>query len=66
MNRTPRPTVVLVPGLRDHVPDHWQTVLATRIADAVTVPPLTDARLRRDAQVTARDSHVPGSRASWW
>ncbi|MFG2226528.1 RBBP9/YdeN family alpha/beta hydrolase [Streptomyces sp. NPDC048644] len=53
MNPTPTPTVVLVPGLRDHVPDHWQTALAARIAGAVTVPPLTDTRLSRDAQVTA-------------
>ncbi|MFH8516123.1 RBBP9/YdeN family alpha/beta hydrolase [Streptomyces gelaticus] len=49
----PTPTVVLVPGLRDHVPDHWQTVLAARIAGAVTVPSPTDAGLSRDARVTA-------------
>ncbi|MFF9479746.1 RBBP9/YdeN family alpha/beta hydrolase [Streptomyces sp. NPDC014733] len=49
----PTPTVVLVPGLRDHLPDHWQTVLATRFAGAVTVPPSAHARLSRDTQVTA-------------
>jgi predicted alpha/beta hydrolase family esterase len=34
------PTVVLVPGLRGHVEDHWQTRLAARLPDAWTVPPL--------------------------
>ncbi|MGW2085027.1 RBBP9/YdeN family alpha/beta hydrolase [Streptomyces sp. NPDC001880] len=55
MNPTATPTVVLVPGLRDHVPDHWQTILAGRIAGARTVPPLTSGRLSCGAQVTALD-----------
>ncbi|MER6975627.1 RBBP9/YdeN family alpha/beta hydrolase [Streptomyces carpinensis] len=49
------PAVVIVPGLRDHVPDHWQTILADKIADARTVPPLTNDRLSCDAQVAALD-----------
>ncbi|MER5367736.1 alpha/beta hydrolase [Streptomyces sp. NPDC002722] len=53
MSPTAPPTVVIVPGLRDHVPDHWQTVLADRIAGARTVPPLTSGRLNCGAQVTA-------------
>ncbi|MEU0629656.1 alpha/beta hydrolase [Streptomyces sp. NPDC005989] len=53
MNPTPEPTVVLVPGLRVHVPDHWQTLLADRIPGAVTVPPPTGAGLARDARVAA-------------
>ncbi|NEW70663.1 RBBP9/YdeN family alpha/beta hydrolase [Streptomyces rhizosphaericus] len=54
MNPTGSPTVVIVPGLRDHVPDHWQTVLADRLGDdARTVPPLETGRLSRDAQVAA-------------
>lgn len=32
-------TVLIVPGLRDHVPDHWQTVLADRLPRAASVPP---------------------------
>ncbi|MEU1492937.1 alpha/beta hydrolase [Streptomyces sp. NPDC005776] len=55
MNPVPAPTVVLVPGLRDHVPDHWQTALAARLPGAVTVPPLTKARFSRDAQVATLD-----------
>ncbi|GAA3367475.1 alpha/beta hydrolase [Streptomyces sannanensis] len=53
MSLTAPPTVVIVPGLRDHVPDHWQTILADKIANARTVPPLTDDRLSCDAQVAA-------------
>ncbi|MET9658239.1 alpha/beta hydrolase [Streptomyces sp. NPDC006510] len=55
MSPTASPTVVIVPGLRDHVPDHWQTILSDRIADARTVAPLTSDRLSRIAQVTALD-----------
>lgn len=33
-------TVVLVPGLRGHVEDHWQTRLAVAVPYARTVPPL--------------------------
>ena len=33
-------TVVLVPGLRGHVEDHWQTRLAARLPGAWMVPPL--------------------------
>ncbi|MFE2185853.1 RBBP9/YdeN family alpha/beta hydrolase [Streptomyces sp. NPDC059455] len=54
MNPTGSPAVVIVPGLRDHVPDHWQTILAGRLGDdARTVPPLESGRLSRDAQVAA-------------
>ncbi|WP_406383818.1 RBBP9/YdeN family alpha/beta hydrolase [Streptomyces sp. NBC_01618] len=55
MSLTARPTVVIVPGLRDHVPDHWQIALTGKITDARTVPPLEKDRLSRDAQVAALD-----------
>jgi predicted alpha/beta hydrolase family esterase len=29
-----QPTVLVVPGLRDHVAEHWQTLLAARLAAA--------------------------------
>ena len=32
------PTVVIVPGLRGHVGDHWQTYLQGELPKAVTVP----------------------------
>jgi predicted alpha/beta hydrolase family esterase len=27
-------TVLIVPGLRDHVPEHWQTLLASQLPRA--------------------------------
>lgn len=37
-------TVLIVPGLRDHVPEHWQTHLERKLPRAVAVP-----RMGRDA-----------------
>ena len=36
----PAPVVVIVPGLRGHVEDHWQTRLATRLPHVRPVTPL--------------------------
>lgn len=58
MTLSPPPTCVIVPGMRDHVPEHWQTLLAHRLPGAVTVPPLTEDRLSLDAQVSALDHAV--------
>jgi len=33
-------TVLIVPGLRDHVPEHWQTLLASRLPRVRTVTPM--------------------------
>jgi predicted alpha/beta hydrolase family esterase len=35
-----QPTVLIVPGLRDHVAEHWQTLLAARLARVRSVPPM--------------------------
>jgi len=40
-----RPTVVIVPGLRDHVPNHWQTLLAEQLPGSVTVPRMAADKL---------------------
>jgi len=51
---TQRPTTVLiVPGLRDHVADHWQTLLAARLAHVRTVPALQRDKLSCDARIAA-------------
>ena len=34
------PTVLIVPGLRDHVDQHWQTLLAAELPRVRTVPPM--------------------------
>ena len=52
---TASPTVLVVPGLRDHVPDHWQTHLAAQLPKAFTVPPLEQDRLSCAARVDALD-----------
>ena len=48
-------TVLFVPGLRDHVAEHWQTHLAAEIPGSITVEPLTVDRLSRAARVKALD-----------
>ena len=45
-------TVVLVPGLRGHVEDHWQTRLAATLPNTRTVRPLG----RNEPSLTARTS----------
>jgi len=50
------PTVLFVPGLRDHVEDHWQTHAARAFPGSVTVAPLTQDRLSRAARVAALDA----------
>lgn len=47
---------VIVPGLRDHVEDHWQTHLARQLPGSVTVPPLEHDKLSRAARVQALQS----------
>jgi uncharacterized protein len=51
----PALTVLIVPGLRDHVPDHWQTHLQARLPRCVTMQPLEANRLSRAAQIWALD-----------
>jgi len=48
-----RSTVLFVPGLRDYVPDHWQTLLAEELPGSLTVPPLATDRLSCAARVHA-------------
>ncbi|MBC5786137.1 alpha/beta hydrolase [Ramlibacter sp. USB13] len=47
------PTVLIVPGLRDHVAQHWQTLLAGQLAKVVTVPPMGREDLDCAARVEA-------------
>lgn len=49
-------TVLFVPGLRDHVEDHWQTHAARALPASATVEPLTTDRLSRAARVAAVDA----------
>lgn len=51
-------TVLIVPGLREHVPEHWQTLLAARLPKAHTVPPLERGKLDCAARVAALELAV--------
>lgn len=46
-------TVLIVPGLRDHVPQHWQTLLEAKLAKVRSVPPLDTDKLSCAARVEA-------------
>jgi predicted alpha/beta hydrolase family esterase len=51
------PTVLLVPGLRGHVPEHWQTILQAELPKAACVPRLGN-ELSREAWVEALDASI--------
>ncbi|MGR4869309.1 RBBP9/YdeN family alpha/beta hydrolase [Variovorax sp. LARHSF232] len=50
---TETPTILIVPGLRDHVDAHWQTLLAARLPRVRTVPPMGREDLDCAARVAA-------------
>ena len=55
-------TVIVVPGLRDHVAEHWQTHLAEALTAAGrevrTLAPLTEEMFSRAARVAALEAAV--------
>ena len=60
-SRGAAPTVLIVPGLRGHVPEHWQTHLEQRLANVVAVPrmdPDAPERLSCAAWVEALDRSI--------
>ena len=52
------PTLLIVPGLRDHVAQHWQTLLAEATPGAHIVPPLEVDGLSCAARVAALDQAI--------
>jgi len=54
----PSPTVLIVPGLRDHVDAHWQTLLAAQLSQAHTVPPMGRENLDCAQRVQAIEKAV--------
>jgi predicted alpha/beta hydrolase family esterase len=52
------PTVLIVPGLRDHVAEHWQTLLQARLSKTASVPPLEHDKLSCAARVAALDEAI--------
>jgi predicted alpha/beta hydrolase family esterase len=45
-------TIVIVPGLRGHVEDHWQTLLAAKLPNAVVVPSFSRDKRDLEGRVT--------------
>lgn len=58
----PEPTIVIVPGLRDHVAQHWQTLLEARLRaqgrQVAAVPPMGRDDLDCAARVEAIEAVV--------
>src|SRR5438309_1953694 len=50
---TTLPTILLVPGLRDHVEAHWQTILEKKLPNVCSVAPLEQNKLSCAARVEA-------------
>jgi len=55
VNSSPTPTILFVPGLRDHVPEHWQTLLEAKLPNARSVPRMERDKLSCTAWVAALD-----------
>lgn len=53
MNQASSPSILFVPGLRDHVEEHWQTICAHKLPGSQTVPPLEADKLSCAARVEA-------------
>lgn len=52
------PTILIVPGLRDHVEEHWQTILERKLHRAHSVAPLEHDKLSCAARVEALQAAI--------
>ncbi len=52
------PTVLIVPGLRDHVDIHWQTLLANCLPKVRTVPPMGREDLDCSRRILAIEASI--------
>jgi predicted alpha/beta hydrolase family esterase len=52
------PTVLIVPGLRDDVPEHWQTLLERKLSKVATVPRMQEGKLSAAAWVKKIDESL--------
>lgn len=53
-------TVLIVPGLRDHVAEHWQTLLAAKLPRVRSVPPIGRADLDCQRRIEAIERELVG------
>jgi predicted alpha/beta hydrolase family esterase len=56
------PAVLIVPGLRDHVDTHWQTLLAKKLSKVKVVPPMGREDLGCAKRVAAIEEAVSSMR----
>ncbi len=57
-------TILIIPGLRDHVEEHWQTLLAAQLEKVRTVPPTEVDKLscaNRVARIQAELDQIEGA-----
>jgi uncharacterized protein len=55
MNDAATPTILIVPGLRDDMPDHWQTLLQAKLRKVACVPRIQTDKLSCAAWVAELD-----------
>ena len=55
MNEVATPTILIVPGLRDDMPDHWQTLLQAKLTKVACVPRMERDKLSCAAWVAELD-----------
>jgi len=60
MNLAAMPTILIVPGLRDHVPAHWQTLLEQKLTNAISVPRMERDKLSCASWVAKLDESLAG------
>jgi len=58
MNEVAPPMILLVPGLRDHVAAHWQTLLEEKLPNATSVPRMERDKLSCAAWVARLDESL--------
>lgn len=56
----PAAKVIIVPGLRDHAPAHWQTLLGAQLQGSITVPRMTKDKLSCAAWVELIERTLSG------
>ena len=58
-------TILIVPGLRDHVAEHWQTLLAAQLDRVQTVEPMGRENLDCAARVLALEKRARAIDGPW-
>jgi predicted alpha/beta hydrolase family esterase len=58
MQSTGKATLLIVPGLRGEVPQHWQSLLAAAVPGARSIPPMSENGLSCTARVAAIEAAV--------